>query len=110
MRRADLPRRMPWPRAVRRAGRLPLPCAVGRLRLLGAALLRHMAAGGEAGREGAGGALRHSLLVGVSARPALDRDKLIKSGADCVWGKPPPEMNATLRNELLELLMKKRKM
>jgi hypothetical protein len=69
-----------------------------------------MAAGGEAGREGAGGALRHSLLVGVSARPALDRDKLIKSGADCVWGKPPPEMNATLRNELLELLMKKRKM
>lgn len=55
-----------------------------------------------------GGSLRRSLLVGVSARLSLDREKLVKSGADCTWGKPPPEMNTKLRNELLKLLMKKR--
>jgi len=51
---------------------------------------------------------RGSLFVGVSARLNEDREKLEKAGADCVWGKPPPKMNSTLRNNLLKLLMEKR--
>ena len=47
--------------------------------------------GGDTGNGGGGGGVR-----------------LEKAGADCVWGKPPPEMNATLRNDLLRTLMKKR--
>ena len=51
---------------------------------------------------------RHSLFVGVSAHLPQHREKLEKAGADCVWGKPPPEMNCALRNNLLKTLMKKR--
>ena len=52
--------------------------------------------------------LRRSLLVGCSTRMSLEKEKLEKSGADCIWGKPPPEMKTALRNELLKLLLKKR--
>lgn len=52
---------------------------------------------------------RYSLLVGVSAHLLEHHEKLEKAGADCVWGKPPPQMNGTLRNDLLKTLMKKRK-
>ncbi|KAL9183466.1 hypothetical protein ACHAXT_004322 [Thalassiosira profunda] len=51
---------------------------------------------------------RRSLLIGVSARLSLDEDKLKRSGADVIWGKPPPEMDVALRNELLNLLANKR--
>ena len=79
----------------------------------GSALIRHLAesefdkgrSGSIDGPEVAG---RSSLFVGVSARLAQDREQLEKAGADCVWGKPPPEMNSRLRNDLLKLLMKKR--
>lgn len=52
---------------------------------------------------------RYSLLVGVSAHLSEHQERLEKAGADCVWGKPPPQMNGTLRNDLLKTLMKKRK-
>jgi len=72
----------------------------------GSDLIRHLV---ELERiEGRGNSIRPSLMIGVSARLAQDREKIEKSGADCVWGKPPPEMNSSLRNELLKLLMKKR--
>jgi len=72
----------------------------------GSDLIRHLV---ELERsEGRGKSIRPSLMIGVSARLAQDREKMKKGGADCVWGKPPPEMNSRLRNELLKLLMKKR--
>lgn len=71
----------------------------------GSALIRYLV-GSE--QEGSGTSIRHSLLIGVSARLAQDKEKIKMSGADCVWGKPPPEMNKNLRNKLLKLLMKKR--
>mmetsp|Transcript_2881 Transcript_2881/g.7317 ORF Transcript_2881/g.7317 Transcript_2881/m.7317 type:complete len:172 (+) Transcript_2881:381-896(+) len=87
----------------------------------GATLIRHLAeteresssesgGGNDAGAVTAAnaGACRSSLFVGVSAQLAEDRARLEKAGADCVWGKPPPEMNSVLRNNLLQLLMKKR--
>ncbi len=52
---------------------------------------------------------RYSLLVGVSAHLSEHQERLEKAGADCVWGKPPPQMNDTLRNDLLKTLIKKRK-
>lgn len=52
--------------------------------------------------------VRFSLLIGVSAYLAQDEDKLKQSGADFVFGKPPPEMNSNLRNDMLKALMKKR--
>ena len=64
--------------------------------------------GGDAGTGGGGGEVRLTLIIGVSARLDEHRVRLEKAGADCVWGKPPPEMNATLRNDLLRTLMKKR--
>jgi len=74
----------------------------------GAALIHHIESEHMASkREGSGRPIRHSLLVGVSTHLSLDQEKLFKSGADCVWGKPPPEMNAKLRNELLKLLTEK---
>lgn len=75
----------------------------------GSALIRYLAESQhELDRSVGGSTSRRSLLIGVSARVALDRKKLEKSGADCVWGKPPPEMNSALKNELLKLLLKKR--
>lgn len=60
------------------------------------------------GSERNGRKIRHSLLIGVSARLPQDENKLKKSGADLIWGKPPPEMNEALRNQLLKLLINKR--
>eukprot|EP00804_Cyclotella_cryptica_P021068 CCRYP_019370-RA/>CCRYP_019370-RA protein AED:0.01 eAED:0.01 QI:1712/1/1/1/1/1/2/1081/229 len=53
--------------------------------------------------------IRFSLLIGVSAYLAEDKTRLEQSGADFVWGKPPPEMNSKLRNDILKVLMRKRK-
>lgn len=52
--------------------------------------------------------LRLTLIIGVSARLVDHRKRLEKAGVDIVWGKPPPEMNATLRNSLLRTIMTKR--
>jgi len=52
--------------------------------------------------------IRFSLLIGVSACLVQDEAKLKSSGADIVFGKPPPEMNSELRNDLLKILMTKR--
>jgi hypothetical protein len=52
--------------------------------------------------------IRFSLLIGVSAYLAQDGVKLKQSGADFVFGKPPPEMNFKLRDEMLKVLMEKR--
>lgn len=52
--------------------------------------------------------IRFSLLIGVSAYLAQDQKKLKQSGADFVFGKPPPEINFDLRNDMLKVLMKKR--
>mmetsp|Transcript_23265 Transcript_23265/g.46589 ORF Transcript_23265/g.46589 Transcript_23265/m.46589 type:complete len:696 (-) Transcript_23265:71-2158(-) len=51
---------------------------------------------------------RVSLLIGVSACLERDRERIKQHGADFAWGKPPPEMNSKLRNELLMTLLKKR--
>lgn len=52
---------------------------------------------------------RVSLLIGVSACLEHDRERIKQHGrADFAWGKPPPEMNSKLRNELLMTLLKKR--
>ncbi|KAL3763803.1 hypothetical protein ACHAW5_002307 [Stephanodiscus triporus] len=61
------------------------------------------------GSEVAGEGSRLTLIIGVSALLDEHRERLEKAGADCVWGKPPPEMNVTLRNDLLKTLMKKRR-
>lgn len=53
--------------------------------------------------------LRLTFIIGVSARLVDHRERLEKAGADIVWGKPPPEMNATLRNSLLRTIMTKRR-
>ncbi|KAL3793348.1 hypothetical protein HJC23_003858 [Cyclotella cryptica] len=53
--------------------------------------------------------IRFSLLIGVSAYLSEDKTRLEQSGADFVWGKPPPEMNSKLRNDILKVLMRKRK-
>lgn len=67
----------------------------------GSSLIRYLAKGDI------GDSMRLTLIVGVSANKT-EHTKLKRAGADCVWGKPPPKMNSTLRNDLLELLMKKR--
>mmetsp|Transcript_26631 Transcript_26631/g.37513 ORF Transcript_26631/g.37513 Transcript_26631/m.37513 type:complete len:536 (-) Transcript_26631:112-1719(-) len=48
------------------------------------------------------------LLIGVSSQLDEDEDKLRRSGADFVWPKPPPAMNAELRNLILKALLIKR--
>lgn len=52
--------------------------------------------------------IRFSLLIGVSAHLNEDEVKLKMSGANYVFGKPPPEMNSHLRNDMLKVLMMKR--
>ena len=53
--------------------------------------------------------LRHPLVIGMSAYLEQDEKKLLDSGADIVWAKPPPKMNSTLRDTLLLATMKKRR-
>ena len=66
----------------------------------GSSLIRHLV---ETDSE----CSRVTLIVGVSAHRE-DLEKMKRAGADEVWCKPPPEMNAGLRNKLLKLLMAKR--
>jgi CheY-like chemotaxis protein len=48
------------------------------------------------------------LVIGVSAHLDLDKERLEQNGADIVWPKPPPTMNASLRKDLLRCLLTKR--
>lgn len=48
------------------------------------------------------------LLIGTSSNLKEDSSKIVKSGADFLWGFPPPVMNDTLRNEILTALLNKR--
>jgi len=51
---------------------------------------------------------RFSLLIGVSAHLQLDGDRLTRSGADFVWGKPPPHFGTDLKVEILKGILLKR--
>lgn len=51
---------------------------------------------------------RFSLLIGVSAHLQLDGDRLTRSGADFVWGKPPPHFGTDLKVEILRGILLKR--
>lgn len=51
---------------------------------------------------------RFPLVIGMSAYLQQDGKMLKESGADIVWGKPPPTMDETLRNEILRSIMMKR--
>lgn len=53
--------------------------------------------------------LRYPLVLGMSAYLEQDENKLLDSGADIVWAKPPPKMNIALRDTLLLATMKKRR-
>lgn len=48
------------------------------------------------------------LLIGTSMSLKDDGSLLHSSGADYIWGKPPPPMTNALRNELLNSLLNKR--
>jgi hypothetical protein len=50
-----------------------------------------------------------AVLIGVSTNPDASREALRTSGADAVWGLPPPRMNDDLRDELVGRLIKKRR-
>jgi len=52
---------------------------------------------------------RRSLLIGVISTIGEDCEKLIKGGADLLWGKPPPTMDNSLRNQLLSAILTKRR-
>jgi len=51
---------------------------------------------------------RLPLLIGTSSYLGEDCPQLARSGADVLWGKPPPKMDEVLRNELLTTLLQKR--
>jgi len=51
---------------------------------------------------------RLALLIGVSTNPGDASQSLYDSGADLVWGKPPPRMDDHLRDHLVLVLTKKR--
>ncbi|KAL7447100.1 hypothetical protein ACHAXM_011115 [Skeletonema potamos] len=73
----------------------------------GSTLIRSIVQGEQQFKaSGEGG--RCALLIGVSARFSDDEDVLKNSGADIIWGKPPPQMTRNQRNHLLKVLMKKR--
>jgi CheY-like chemotaxis protein len=48
------------------------------------------------------------LLVGTSMNLKEDGSKMVRCGADFIWGKPPPLMNQFLRVEILTALLDKR--
>lgn len=50
----------------------------------------------------------HVLFIGLTAHYVLEKELLLQSGADMVWGKPPPLMNEALRNDILKKLLTKR--
>lgn len=51
---------------------------------------------------------RPSLYIGVSLFLSEDGPKFLKSGADLIWGKPPPKIDDNVRNHLVTTLLKKR--
>lgn len=51
---------------------------------------------------------RPSLYIGVSLFLSEDGPKFLKSGADLIWGKPPPKIDDNVRNHLVTALLKKR--
>jgi len=51
---------------------------------------------------------RFSLLVGISAHLSSDHKVLESSGADLIWGKPPPRMDAELKCKILRTITEKR--
>ena len=51
---------------------------------------------------------RPSLYIGVSVSLADDGPRLLQSGADLIWGKPPPKIDNSLRNQLVTTLLKNR--
>ncbi|KAG7360478.1 hypothetical protein IV203_035577 [Nitzschia inconspicua] len=50
-----------------------------------------------------------ALLIGVSMHPDHHAKLMRKAGSDIVWGKPIPHVGETLRNQLLEALLDKRR-
>mmetsp|Transcript_17368 Transcript_17368/g.24625 ORF Transcript_17368/g.24625 Transcript_17368/m.24625 type:complete len:635 (+) Transcript_17368:306-2210(+) len=74
----------------------------------GSELISSIVQGEQKVKASTRGQSRCALLIGVSARFTEDANVMRKSGADILWSKPPPEMNATQRNHLLQVLMKKR--
>jgi CheY-like chemotaxis protein len=54
------------------------------------------------------GSEHRALLIGVSVNVERDGGNLRNSGADVVWGKPPPAMGIPLRNRIVSALMTKR--
>jgi hypothetical protein len=52
---------------------------------------------------------RKSLLIGVSMRPDRDAKAFQTAGADIVWGKPIPRVGDALRNQLVQVLVNKRR-
>lgn len=50
-----------------------------------------------------------SLMIGVSMQPDRDAAKLTEAGADVIWGKPLPHIGYVLRNQLVHLLISKRR-
>ncbi|OEU10225.1 hypothetical protein FRACYDRAFT_271238 [Fragilariopsis cylindrus CCMP1102] len=48
------------------------------------------------------------LIIGVSFQPDCVAEKMIRSGADFVWGKPIPNVGDTLRDNILSKLLAKR--
>jgi len=53
---------------------------------------------------------RYPLLIGVSAFLQQDKRNFEESGADLIWGKPPPPMNSMLSSQILTLVMEKRRL
>ena len=52
---------------------------------------------------------RNSLLIGLSSTlSGLHYDMMRKNGADLVWGVPPPKVNSSMRDELLNAVLEKR--
>jgi len=49
-----------------------------------------------------------TLLIGVSMSYRADEAKMINSGADIFWKKPPPPMNSILTSQIFHALVKKR--
>ncbi len=50
---------------------------------------------------------RPSFYIGVSVFLSDNGPKFLKSGADLIWGKPPPKIDGFLRNQLVTTLLKK---
>lgn len=50
-----------------------------------------------------------AMLIAVSTHPEVTHPNLQQSGADAVWGLPPPLMSDELRDELVARLIQKRR-